>query len=457
MEQKSSHTVLFVDDEESITKSLKSYFRKEPYTIYTASGGQEGLDVLKKIGEPVSLIISDQRMPGMTGSVFLEKSWEIFPDAIRFLLTGYSDIDAVVDAINKGKIHRYLSKPWNDDDLVIQVRQSLEQYELELENRRLLVLTQKQNKQLYDFSLNLNKEIKKGTREIEEKNRQLEEGFIDTIRLLTTFIEAVNPVLGKYMRHTAKLSKKVAIQFGLDNKEVDAIEMAGMIHDIGFLGMPQTLFEKSEKEMKSDEFVQYSHHPIVAYLAVQTVEKLIETGKIILHHHEHLDGSGFPDGLTEHEMPVGSKIIGAASYFCRIIHTWPKEMHLVNEKVKRAYNFSPDDVKSPSVSETIRKIAEKALLMEANAKYDLEIIAKLLKLDGEIQKVEKSKKVETVSILALREGMTLAEDLLTVDGKLLLSEETMLKEGQINSIVDLLNRNLVDNKIGIIDTGGGKG
>ena len=84
----------------------------------------------------------------MTGLEFLEKAKGVFPDAIRFLLTGYSDMNAIVDAVNKGEIHRYLTKPWNDDDLLIQVRQSLEQFELAMENRRLRVLTYKQNKGL---------------------------------------------------------------------------------------------------------------------------------------------------------------------------------------------------------------------------------------------------------------------------------------------------------------------
>lgn len=75
-------------------------------------------------------------MPEMDGAQFLEKAKDIFPDAIRFLLTGYSDMDAIIDAVNKGEIHRYLTKPWNDDDLLLQIRQSLKQYELTLENRR---------------------------------------------------------------------------------------------------------------------------------------------------------------------------------------------------------------------------------------------------------------------------------------------------------------------------------
>ena len=145
MALKYKHTLMFVDDERAITKALHRLFRKDGYHILTASSGMEGLELLEKAKNPISLIISDQRMPQMNGAQFLERAKKIFPDAIRFLLTGYSDMDAVVDAVNKGEIHRYLTKPWNDDDLLLQVRQSLEQFELLVENRRLLKLTNRQN------------------------------------------------------------------------------------------------------------------------------------------------------------------------------------------------------------------------------------------------------------------------------------------------------------------------
>jgi response regulator RpfG family c-di-GMP phosphodiesterase len=101
MQLKNKHTIMAVDDEASITKALHRLFRKDDYQLLTASSGPEGLELLKNAEKPVSLIISDQRMPGMNGSQFFEQAKKFFPDAIRFLLTGYSDMDAIVDAINK--------------------------------------------------------------------------------------------------------------------------------------------------------------------------------------------------------------------------------------------------------------------------------------------------------------------------------------------------------------------
>lgn len=138
---KNEHTLLLVDDERAITRALKRLFRKEGYTILTAESGPDGLEQLKQCRTPVSMIISDQCMPEMNGTQFLEKARRLFPDTIRYLLTGYSDMEAVIEALNKGEIHRYLTKPWNDEELLLQVRQSLKHYELTSENRRLTDLS----------------------------------------------------------------------------------------------------------------------------------------------------------------------------------------------------------------------------------------------------------------------------------------------------------------------------
>jgi response regulator RpfG family c-di-GMP phosphodiesterase len=146
VELKREHTLLLVDDEHAIIRALKRLFRKEGYTILTAESGPDGLEQLKQCKTPVSMIISDQRMPEMSGTQFLEQAQALFPGAIRYLLSGCSDIDAAIEAVNKGEIHRYLTKPWNDEDLLLQVRESLEHYALSSENRRLAALPIDQKK-----------------------------------------------------------------------------------------------------------------------------------------------------------------------------------------------------------------------------------------------------------------------------------------------------------------------
>ncbi|MES2376410.1 MAG: response regulator [Bacteroidota bacterium] len=131
-------TILYVDDEENNLFSFKAAFRLK-YQVYTAISGDEAFKVLSE--KPVHIIITDQRMPGMTGVEFLEKVIPQFPDPIRLLLTGYADMGAVVDAVNKGKIFHYLSKPWNEEELDMTIERAydayLEKLKLKEENDKL--------------------------------------------------------------------------------------------------------------------------------------------------------------------------------------------------------------------------------------------------------------------------------------------------------------------------------
>jgi len=116
-------TVLVVDDEENILRAVRRLFMDEPGEMLTASSGPAGLDILRAT-KGIGVIVSDQRMPGMSGAEFLEKSREFAPNAIRIVLTGYADLASAVDAINKGGAWKYLAKPWNDEDLVKVVREA---------------------------------------------------------------------------------------------------------------------------------------------------------------------------------------------------------------------------------------------------------------------------------------------------------------------------------------------
>ena len=126
------HKILLVDDEPNILEALERIFHKK-YLVYKATSGAEGLDILEQ--EDIALILSDQRMPKMTGVTLLQKSHDIKPHTIRILLTGYTDIESTIEAINSGRIYKYITKPWDSLDLVNSVDKALEQYELAAEVR----------------------------------------------------------------------------------------------------------------------------------------------------------------------------------------------------------------------------------------------------------------------------------------------------------------------------------
>jgi response regulator RpfG family c-di-GMP phosphodiesterase len=144
MSTSASINVLYVDDELHNLNSFKAGFRRL-FNIFTAESALEGRKILEV--ENIHVIITDQRMPVMTGIEFLESIIPDFPDPIRILLTGYADINAVIDAINRGQVYKYIQKPWMDEDLRINIEKAFEIYSLRKENRELtqqLILANKQ-------------------------------------------------------------------------------------------------------------------------------------------------------------------------------------------------------------------------------------------------------------------------------------------------------------------------
>ena len=454
MELNYPHTLLLVDDETSILNALKRLFRREGHEILTAEGGLPALEVLKQAQASVSLIISDQRMPGMNGAQFLEQSMQICPDAMRFLLTGYSDMDAVVDAVNKGKIHRYLTKPWNDQELLALARDALAQVELKLENIRLTELTRRQNEALAELNKNLETKVNERTwalkyqnTMLETLNASLEKSLMESIRLLLSLVESSNPSLGQYMREVAQLARNIALQAGLDEAEQNRVEMAGLVHDIGLLGMPVKFLEKDERIMSAEEFDAYSQHPVIAALSLSSVEGLKDIGEIILNHHENMDGSGFPGKLDGKRIPVGSRILAIAADYCTVLHLWPRG--LKNLMVSARRHLRHEIVEAVEITDegTMREeIAEKIILEGVGRRYDGETVRHFIKF---ISRRRPQHIIKHLHHSQLRAGMTLMQDLRLKDGRLLLTRGTVLNQGSLMSLQSIGDRGLIEGEVSV--------
>lgn len=137
--------VLYIDDEVNNLNTFKASYRRE-FNIYTAESAEEGRKVLDN--NEIEVILTDQRMPGMTGVEFLASILNEYPDSMRILVTGYSDLNAVIDAINLGQVYRYVPKPWNNEDLKILIHQAYEVYRLRKENKELTATLLRVNQQL---------------------------------------------------------------------------------------------------------------------------------------------------------------------------------------------------------------------------------------------------------------------------------------------------------------------
>lgn len=161
--EKQDYNLLIIDDEIEITKSIARQFRKK-YTVFSATSAKEGIAIMEK--EHIQVVLSDQRMPDMTGVDFFSVIKDKYPDALKLLLTGYSDIEAVIGAINEGQVFRYVTKPWNPDELDSIVKEAFEKYELITNNRRLML-------SLQDSNIRLEEKVKARTSELEMLNSRL--------------------------------------------------------------------------------------------------------------------------------------------------------------------------------------------------------------------------------------------------------------------------------------------
>jgi len=321
--ERSTVSVLFVDDEQNILHSLERLFFDEEFQTLTASSGAEGLSILSQ-RDDVAVIVSDQRMPEMSGAEFLERSREIAPDAVRMVLTGYADISAAMDAINKGGAARYLTKPWDDRALLQTIRDGVDYYLVLRENRRLSEVIRKQNEELEEWNKNLKSRVMEQTTVIRKQNEELSQrsarlaaafdGMIESFSLL---VELMNPRLRNHARNVTELSVSMARELGVSGNELETIRRAALLHDIGMIGMPPHLFGKRPSDMTPEELRLFQQHPVRGQTAIDAVEELRPAGVLIRHHHEQYNGNGYPDRLAKEEIPLGARIIGFANYIDR--------------------------------------------------------------------------------------------------------------------------------------------
>jgi len=407
-------TLLFVDDELNILSSLKRLFRPQGYNIIVATSGPEALALMKE--EKIDLVISDMRMPEMSGAEFLEEVAKNWPETIRLLLTGYADMSSTVDAINKGRIYQYISKPWDDHDIKVAVEKALQFKLLEEERNQLLDITEKQNEELKSLNENLDYKIKQRTSELEQAMGmldvaydELKKNFKSSIEAFTGLVEMRGKLLAGHARRTAKVSKALALKLGMDEDQAEDIMYAGLLHDVGKIGFPDRLLNKPVNEMSEDDLSIYKRHPVVGELALFALESFGHVSKLVRHHHENYDGSGFPDGLAGEDIPIGSRIL-----------------LLVNDYDSLCSGTMFSSIKG---QEEARSFVTKNI----NSRYDPAITETFFKLIGPAKKEEiEIKKIGSRSML---KGMVLAKDLINKEGLLLLSEGFVLDESVITRMI----------------------
>jgi response regulator RpfG family c-di-GMP phosphodiesterase len=310
-------SILLVDDEENILRSLQRLLMDEEFEIETATSGEAALEKLKTL-QNVGLIVSDQRMPGMTGAEFLGRSQEFAPNAQRILLTGYSDINATIEAINKGGAGRYLSKPWNDEELISAIQDAVKLYLEGVEKRRLNDVIKQQNDELEAWNDGLKKRLLQTAATIREQNqaiKTLDKPTLDLIsRTFDSFFEVMGDRTAVHARTVSTMVADVARKMGLDAESVSTFGLAALLHDLGKFGRPGASQHSRIGDMSESEFNVYRQHPLRGEDMCRKVEELAAILPLIHSHHENWDGSGFPDKLAGEAIPLGARLIAIADF-----------------------------------------------------------------------------------------------------------------------------------------------
>ncbi len=165
------HNILFVDDEVNVVKGIKRLFLRTDYKVFIETDCRKALEIIKE--NRISVLVSDMRMPEMNGVKFIKLADEIDPMVVKIILSGYSDIDDIMSAINEGHIYSYITKPWHDEGLKLLISNSCDYYEKKIREKELIAELKKKQKQLVDMNKNLEKIVEERTKEIAETNNIL--------------------------------------------------------------------------------------------------------------------------------------------------------------------------------------------------------------------------------------------------------------------------------------------
>jgi response regulator RpfG family c-di-GMP phosphodiesterase len=354
------------------------------------------------------------RMPGMDGAQLLEQVHQRWPHVVRLLLTGHADMDSTVAAINRGRILRYLNKPWDEGELLAAVRQGLELQALQRERDRLQALTGKQNEELLRLNGELESRVEARTTELKEANKKLERNYLKSIKVFSNLIELRGDQFAGHGRRVAETARTVARAMALADEEVLRIFVAGLLHDIGLIGSADRLLTRPVPRYNAEELALYRVHPTNAEQSLMALDDMQPVVALIRAHHERFDGQGFPDRLAGAAIPLGARILAVADSFDDLTNG-----HLVDVPV--------------TVAE-----ARTLLRHSRGTQFDPEVLDVFL----HVTEPERPKAPTSLIVAAqsLEADMVLARDLVSARGILMLTAGHRLTPSLIRRICDFESR-----------------
>ena len=300
MEEK--HNILIVDDEVKTIKSLIRALGHEQYSFSYTTNPQEALGMIER--GTYDIIISDQKMPNVTGIELLKYSKKIAKNTVRILITGYSEVDILISAINEGNIFRYIAKPWNNDKLVETIQDAVihkrKQEKAEQEINQLLKNNEIYQQVVFELKENLNK-----------KNQHI-------TNALLKITKARDLELFNHSQNVYYYSLYIAELLNLSKKKINVLKYASLFHDIGKVVIRDNILFKPGA-LTINEFMNIKYHTVIGSEIIKELGFPPEVSKVISQHHERLDGKGYPFGIKGEDILLESRIIAVADSYEALI------------------------------------------------------------------------------------------------------------------------------------------
>jgi putative two-component system response regulator len=289
--------ILIVDDEELICSVFAKRLQKEGYSCITAHNGIEALNHFYK--NTLSLIISDIKMPQMDGMDLLKKLKAVDPKTMVIIMTSYPEIDVAIEAMRLGAFD-FLIKPVELDLVVLSVKKALERKSLETE--------------VEAYHHHLETLINERTAKLQEAYQNLKEAHLDSIKALVGAIDAKDPYTRGHSDRVRTMSVRMGAELGFDTMKLEILEYGALLHDIGKIGIRDDVLQK-QNSLNPEEYQNIQEHPLIGVKIVEGITFFKDKMAMIRHHHEHFDGSGYPDGLAGESIPLEARIIAVADAF----------------------------------------------------------------------------------------------------------------------------------------------
>ena len=317
-------SILIVDDEESIRKLLHQKLTREGFQCQEASNAEQALEKLKR--NTFSLVILDNKMPGKSGMELLPEIKTAYPNTAIIMATATTDINIAIECMKRGA-YDYLPKPFNLDGVMISVNRALEKRRLAMEND--------------DYRHHLEEKVAEQTRKIRALS-------LSAITALVNALEAKDKYTSGHSLRVAGIAVVIATEMGLSQETIDKVRIAGMVHDVGKIGIRELILNKPS-HLNEEELQQTQKHPEIGEHILRPIAEDEEILRTVRSHHERFDGTGYPDGLKGFQIPLGARIIAISdAYEAMMTSERPYRSALSDEDARaelircKGTHFDPD-------------------------------------------------------------------------------------------------------------------